>query len=70
MGDITRLKLATMSAGLTQRQLAKAARLNEATVSLIANGRYKPSTVQKAKLADALKRPMDELFPGDDLRAA
>jgi len=70
MRDVTHFKLALLASGQTQRQLARAARMNEATVSLIANARLKPSTVQKAKLADALKRPIDELFPNDTFRAA
>ena len=59
------LKIAIIERGLSQRQLAAAAGMHEATLSLIVNGVYNPSAGQREKIARILERPPEDLFHGE-----
>ena len=62
MKKATKLKLIIVKEGLTQRKVSKEAKIDEATFSLICNGRYIPTPVQQARIAEAMKKPVTELF--------
>jgi len=62
MGKLTKLKLRILEEGLTQREISRRSGLDEATVSLISNGRYIPDPLQRAKIAQALRTDPDEIF--------
>jgi transcriptional regulator with XRE-family HTH domain len=59
---VTKLKLAILNSGLTQREVVRRSRLDEGLISLIANGRYIPDAVQRARIAEALRKPESDLF--------
>ena len=56
------MKRITQQDGVTQREISQKSGLDEAIISLIANGRYNPDAVQRAKIAAALGRPESEVF--------
>ena len=62
MKRLTRLKLEVLRKGWTQRKLARVADIHEATVSLICNGRLNPDPVQRARIAEAIELPEQEIF--------
>jgi transcriptional regulator with XRE-family HTH domain len=62
MRKITKLKLRLLERGLSQKQLAEKAQINRGLVSLICNGRYIPSEQQRARIAEAIQLPEDQLF--------
>lgn len=59
------------SAGLTQRELARAARISRAAVSHVETGRYPPTAAFARRVCCALSEQLDttlrpwELFPGE-----
>jgi len=59
---LTKLKLTLWQKGLTQREVAHRSGLNEATVSMIANGRYLPDDHQKSMIAEVVGEDKDALF--------
>jgi transcriptional regulator with XRE-family HTH domain len=61
----TRLKVEIWGRGLTQREVARRARIDEATMSMIANGRLVPTPFQQVKIAEVLDRTVSELFLND-----
>jgi transcriptional regulator with XRE-family HTH domain len=60
--SVTPLKLAIVASGQTQREVATAAELTEARLSLIVNGHHCDSQTRK-RLADVLGKAVDDLFP-------
>lgn len=61
--SVTPLKLAIVASGQTQREVATAAGLTEARLSLIVNGHHCDHDTRSA-LADVLGQPAADLFPG------
>ena len=59
----TRLKQIRESRGLTQVQLSVRARVAVRTIATAEAGRTKPQRRLQARLAQALRVPMAELFP-------
>ena len=64
MKKLTKLKIAILKEGLTQKELARRAQLDESVISLISNGKYIPDQIQRAKIAKALNKRETELFGG------
>lgn len=62
MRKLTKLKLIILENGLTQREIARKSGIDEATLSLIATGRYAPDPIQKARIAQAIQKPESTLF--------
>ncbi len=62
MRKLTKLKIAILREGLTQKELARRAQLDESVISLISNGKYIPDQIQRAKIATALNKNEAELF--------
>jgi transcriptional regulator with XRE-family HTH domain len=62
MGKLTPLKLTILEEGLTQKELARRAKIDESIISLISNGKYVPDQIQRAKIARALGMNEAELF--------
>ena len=60
---ITPLKIAIAKSGLTQRSLAELSGVAETIISLISNGKWNPDSIQKARIADALNKSVNDLFP-------
>lgn len=60
----TLLKLAIVQSGRTARDVAESARISESTLSKYANG-WHGNEVTRQKIARALGRTTDELFPSD-----
>lgn len=50
---------------MTQDELAKASGLAKTTISLIENHKHTPTTITKKKIAKALGKPVEEIFPED-----
>ena len=57
-----RLKTALLEEGMTQRDLARRARVSEFYISMNINGRYILSEQDKIKICAALGRSEQELF--------
>ena len=62
------LKKILIDRGLTQRELARAAGMHEATLSQIVQGAYVPTERQQEKIARILGRERHDLF-GDGITA-
>ncbi len=62
MAAITKLKLVLLEKKMTQRELSHRSGLNEATVSMIANGRYLPDEHQRSMISEVVGEEQDELF--------
>ena len=62
MPAITKLKQVLWEKKMTQREVAHRSGLNEATVSMIANGRYLPDADQKSMIAEVIGEDQDALF--------
>ncbi len=62
-----RARHARRRAGLTQRQLAKAADVSQGVVALIENG-YDSTAETRDAIARALGRDPEQLFPADPVR--
>ena len=60
--EVKRIELERRRRRWTQTQLAAAAGIHQAQVSLIENGRALPSTAQLARLSNALRIPARELL--------
>ena len=59
-----RLKHLRLKAGLTQRQLAEAARTSQQQIQRIETGQISARVDLANKLCTALKQPLDSIFPG------
>lgn len=57
------LKVAIVQSGKRQRQISIVSRIPEQRLSGIVTGRVEPTDTEKAALARALKKSIDELFP-------
>lgn len=62
MSENRRLKVARVSEGLTQFQLAELIGLREVDISRFETGRGSPAPTVRQRLAAVLKRPAFELF--------
>lgn len=58
-----KLWLAIRERGLRQYQLANISQVSETTISRILNGRTYPAEYVKIRIARALQKPINELFP-------
>jgi putative transcriptional regulator len=58
----TRLRVGRAERGLSQEQLAAAARVSRQTISSIETGQYCPSTVLSLRLAHILAMRFEDLF--------
>lgn len=61
-GKCTKLKLARISRGLSQEQLAESVGVVRQTIGLIETGKYNPSLNLCLALCRALGKTLDELF--------
>jgi len=59
---LTKLKLVLLEKKMTQREVAHRTGLNEATVSMIANGRYLPDENQRSMISEVVGEDQEELF--------
>jgi len=57
-----RLKKRLLDVGKTQKKLAHDTGIGESWISLIAAGRYIPTTDQQIRIADALECQPEEIF--------
>ena len=62
MPAITKLKEVLWEKKMTQRELSHRSGINEATVSMIANGRYLPDADQKSMIAEVIGEDQEALF--------
>jgi transcriptional regulator with XRE-family HTH domain len=62
MAAITKLKLVLLEKKMTQREVAHRSGLNEAIISMVANGRYVPDEHQKSMISEVVGEEQDELF--------
>lgn len=60
---MNKLKAARFLLGLTQWDLSSVAKINPSKISLIETGRINPSNEEKSRLATALSRRPEEVFP-------
>jgi transcriptional regulator with XRE-family HTH domain len=67
--QVTPLRRAIFEAGLTQAALARIVGIDEADMSRIVNGLH-PSEDRRQKIANALRWPVDELWPTQPEEAA
>lgn len=58
------LKVAIVTSGQKQHEIARAANISETVFSHIVRGRHTPDKTEREAIAVALKKPIDELFPG------
>lgn len=65
----TPLKLAIVASGLRQKDIAETIGMDEASLSRIVNGLHADEPT-RAKLAAAVGRTPDELWPSDEQAAA
>ena len=59
---VTKLKLAIIGAGYSQRSIARKSGIHETILSQIANGRLNPTQREKSNIAAAINKPITELF--------
>ena len=64
------LKIAIVESGMSQFDVAEAAKLHDSYLSMLVNGRRQPSDAVRKAIARVLKRKVGELFPQDDERIA
>jgi DNA-binding XRE family transcriptional regulator len=64
------LRVVRISRGLRQADAAALADVNRGHLSELENGYYRPRRATAERLADALRWPLDELFPNNDTRPA
>ena len=62
---ITKLKLEILKSGLSQKSIAEKARINEAILSLISNGKLIPDRRQRQRIAVAMGIHEEDLFETD-----
>jgi transcriptional regulator with XRE-family HTH domain len=60
---LTPFRRAILENGSTQREVAAKSGIHESIISLIASGRYLPDSQQRIKIANALGRYENEIFP-------
>lgn len=65
----TPLKQAIFAAGLKQKDIAAEIGVSEVTLSRIVNGLHAPDRT-RAKIADALGKTVEDLWPDNDRAAA
>ena len=58
----SRLREARTEAGLTQAELAQLVSVSRKTINTVENGVFIPSTLLALKLAQALKKRVEDLF--------
>jgi len=58
----TKLLVAIKEAGATQKQVARKSGVSETYISYAINGRFNLNPVEKAKIAQALNRPVRQIF--------
>ena len=58
----SRLREARAEAGLTQAELAQLVSVSRKTINTVENGVFIPSTLLALKLAQALKKRVEDLF--------
>jgi transcriptional regulator with XRE-family HTH domain len=58
----TALQIALVLSGLTQRKVARRARVDESRLSGIARGRLLPTATEQRRIARVLNMPVEELF--------
>lgn len=63
MPQVTPLKIAIVSSGKTIVQLSRETGFGETEISAWANGRHTPIKRTRVALAEALGRPLEELWP-------
>ena len=61
----TRLKVEIWGRGLTQREVARRAKIDEATLSMIVCGRLVPTPLEQMKIAAVLDSTVSDLFLND-----
>jgi transcriptional regulator with XRE-family HTH domain len=59
---LTKLKIAILEKGLTQKMVAQKAGIHESTLSQIARGTYVPDHRQKQLISRAINEEAEELF--------
>lgn len=57
-----RMKALRGEAGLTQAELAAAVQVTRKTINTVENGVFTPSALLALKIAEALGRPVEEVF--------
>ena len=62
MTAITKLKLVLWEKKMTQRELSHRSGINEAIISMVANGRYLPDEHQRSMISEVVGEEQDELF--------
>lgn len=62
------LKMATYEAGRSQREVARLADLSESRMSAITRGWVNPTEEERAALARALGKTVEELFPEEPVQ--
>lgn len=62
MGLNWELKKVIFENGMSQRELAKKARIHESLISMAVRGKYNLDGIQKAKIAKAIGKPENEIF--------
>lgn len=65
-----RLKLAIFTSGTSQTVVARKTGIDESRLSRIINGHAEPTPDEQKVLARALRKPVDELFPGSEAVAS
>ncbi len=65
MAAITKLKMVLWEKKMTQRELSHRSGLNEAIISMVANGRYLPDEHQRSVIAEVVGEKQDELFENE-----
>ncbi len=65
MAAITKLKMVLWEKKKTQRELSHRSGLNEAIISMVANGRYLPDEHQRSVIAEVVGEKQDELFENE-----
>ena len=59
---VTKLKLAIVGEGYSQRFIARKSGIHETTLSQISTGRLNPTECEKSNIASALNKTITELF--------
>jgi transcriptional regulator with XRE-family HTH domain len=66
--SLTPLRAARMTKGLTQIELGRRTRIDQATISALELGKRSPTSRQSHRLAAVLQTPAAELFPEEPSR--
>jgi putative transcriptional regulator len=62
-----RVKLARVECGYTQQELADAIGVTRQTIGLIESDQYNPTIILCLRLAQALDKPLNDLFWAEEL---